>query len=218
MNKEELQKIASTMTKDEFIDKYHYNSSDCPEDYGLKESSKICNGSGNCTKCWEEAICELEFKEDNIKNENKEKELNIIEASNLKNTEFKVIDSEGYMLDDNIKTNSNGHFLDMCGNLISRQLTYNLINAKFIPVEKPITFKESIESGKRFRVEYKIKDSVMNKLKEENSNYELYINTAKIYFSRYMNVCDFIYNLSRWFDSEQQREIILNGKYYLQED
>lgn len=200
MNKEELQKIASTMTKDEFIDKYHYNSSDCPEDYGLKESSKICNGSGNCTKCWEEAICELEFKEDNIKNENKEKELNIIEASNLKNTEFKVIDSEGYQLDDNIKTNSNGNFLDMCGNLISSKLiTYDLINAKFIPVKKPVTINEVLNSNKLCKIKHK----------------DLYYRNES-YYKEYHSLEDLLHELTE--DYSDARTILREAEWYLQED
>lgn len=161
-NKEELQKIASTMTKGEFIEKYHYNSSDCPEKYGLKESSEICNGSGNCTKCWEEAICELKFKEDNIKSidESEAKELNIIEASNLK-------------------------------------------NAKFIPVQKPVTFNDVVDSGKNTKVDFSM-------LKFYNEEYYSYLNNV------YKGLADTMYDLSEEFDSKELREIILKGEWYIE--
>ncbi|MEX0083017.1 hypothetical protein AB2T90_11340 [Clostridium butyricum] len=146
-NKEELQKIASTMTKGEFIEKYHYNSSDCPEKYGLKESSEICNGSGNCTKCWEEAIFELEFKE---------KELNIIEASNLK-------------------------------------------NAKFIPVQKPVTINEVLNSNKLCKIKHK----------------DLYYRNEN-YYKEYHSLEDLLHELTE--DYSDARTILREAEWYLQED
>nr|UWG92221.1 MAG: hypothetical protein [Bacteriophage sp.] len=133
MNKEKLQEIASTMAKDEFIKKYHYNSSNCPGEYGLKESSEICNGSGNCTKCWENAIKELKFKEDNMK------ELNIIEASKMEvGTKFKVI-KDGKEKKYTLLEDTEGKFFSLGIKGNSWSIAYSsLIQAKFIPLPKEI--------------------------------------------------------------------------------
>lgn len=142
MNKEKLQEIASTMEKDEFIEKYHYNSSDCPGKYGLKESSEICNGSGNCTKCWENAIKELKFKEDNMK------ELNIIEASKMPNTVFEVIYPSGNKKSKKLKTDSNGNLYNDDNTPFENAYFYDIIQAKFTPLPKEIEvdFMEAIKA------------------------------------------------------------------------
>lgn len=143
MNKEKLQEIASTMTKDEFIKKYHYNNSDCPGKYGLKESNEICNGSGNCTKCWEEAIYKLKFKEDNMK------ELNIIEASKMEvGTKFKVI-KDGKEKKYTLLEDTEGKFFSLGIKGNSWSIAYSsLIQAKFIPLPKEIEadFMEAIKA------------------------------------------------------------------------
>ena len=99
------------------------------------------------------------------------KELNIIEASNMEynEKEFYVKYTNG-VIDDLTVTNVNG---DLIWNDISKSTSKGkkeFINAKFIPVEKPVSFMEDVKSGKRIRVELignlPFTDNCMNCLNE----------------------------------------------------
>lgn len=156
MNKEKLQEIASTMTEEEFKNKHivEDNGGDeilniggeefvCPNVIGLRNI--LSNPTGccrDCKECWENAIKELKFKEDNMK------ELNIIEASKMPNTEFEVIYLSGNKRRKKIKTDQFGNLLDDDGSLFEGAYFHDIIQAKFIPLPKEIevSFMEAIKA------------------------------------------------------------------------
>lgn len=165
MNKEKLQEIASVMTEEEFKSKYiviNYGGEEilnidgeefvCPNRIGLKNTllnfHKCCS---DCKECWENAIKELKFKEDNMK------ELNIIEASKMEvGTKFKVI-KDGKEKKYTLLEDTEGKFFSLGIKGNSWSIAYSsLIQAKFIPLPKEIEvdFMEAIKAfseGKRIK-------------------------------------------------------------------
>lgn len=164
MNKEKLQEIASVMTEEEFKSKYiviNYGGEEilnidgeefvCPNRIGLKNTllnfHKCCS---DCKECWENAIKELNFKEDNMK------ELNIIEASKMPNTEFEVVYPNGNKRSRKLKTDSNGNLYNYDNEPFENAYFHDIIQAKFIPLPKEIEvdFMEAIKAfkeGKRIK-------------------------------------------------------------------
>ncbi|MGL4358577.1 MAG: hypothetical protein ACRCSY_07770 [Cetobacterium sp.] len=163
MNKEKLQKIASTMTEEEFKNKYIIKSAlgamlsiygekiTCPNRIRLKNTllnlHECCR---DCEECWKNAIKELKFKEDNMK------ELNIIEVSKMPNTVFEVIYPSGNKKSKKLKTDSNGNLYNDDNTPFENAYFYDIIQAKFIPLPKEIevSFMEAIKAfkeGKRIK-------------------------------------------------------------------
>ena len=124
------------------------------------------------------------------------KELNIIEAVNMPaGTEFEVFFKSGRK--DDLK-------VIVSEVLGSHKLIWEdgkdvkvygcIMNAKFVPVQKPVNFINAVKSGKRIRV--------------SSPEYEL------IDFCTIGNV---IHKLSLMISEEYMRKVILNGKWYIEE-
>ena len=123
------------------------------------------------------------------------KELNIIEAVNMPiGTEFEVFFKSGRKGTQKVIVSEE---------LGSHKLIWEdgkdvksygcIINAKFIPVQKPVNFINAVKSGKRIRASY--------------PGYEL---------CNFYTIGDVIRKLSLMSD-EYIREAILNGKWYIEE-
>ena len=122
------------------------------------------------------------------------KELNIIEAVNMPiGTEFEIFFKSGRKGTQKVIVSEE---------LESHKLIWEdgkdvkshgcAINARFVPVQKPVNFMEAVESGKRIRVSY--------------PGYEL------------IDFCDIgnvIHKLSL-MSEEYMRKVILNGKWYIE--
>lgn len=181
MNKEKLQEIASTMTEEEFKSKYivrpyggeeilniHGEKFVCPNRIGLKNTllnfHKCCS---DCKECWENAIKELKFKEDNMK------ELNIIEASKMPNTVFEVIYPSGNKKSKKLKTDSNGNLYNDDNTPFENAYFYDIIQAKFIPLPKEteVSFMEAIKAYSEGNTIKNILDGNENIYKFEHSDY-----------------------------------------------
>ena len=115
------------------------------------------------------------------------KAYNIIEASNMINTEFKVVYKSGEDRVKNVYVGANGTILSMVndGEMTVVKGYGDLINAKFYKIPKAITFKEAVESGKKVRITKKISfrtypDEVL--LKNDLNEYETgkYVSLAKM--------------------------------------
>ena len=122
------------------------------------------------------------------------KELNIIEAVNMPaGTEFEVFFKSGRK--DDLK-------VIVSEVLGSHKLIWEdgkdvkaygcTINARFVPVQKPVRFMEAVNSGKRIRVSY--------------PGYEL---------RNFCTIGDVIHKLSLTSE-EYIRKVILNGKWYIE--
>ena len=123
------------------------------------------------------------------------KELNIIEALNMPvGTEFEVFFKSGRK--DDLK-------VIVSEVLGSHKLIWEdgkdvkaygcTINARFVPMPKPVSFINAVKSGKRIRVSY--------------PGYEL---------CNFCTIGDVIYKLSL-MSEEHMRKVILNGKWYIEE-
>ena len=124
------------------------------------------------------------------------KELNIIEAVNMPiGTEFEVFFKSGRK--DDLK-------VIVSEVLGSHKLIWEdgkdvkaygcMINARFVPVPKPVSFIDAVKSGKRIRVSspwYKIYD--------------------------FCDIGNVIHKLSLMVSEEYMRKVILNGKWYIEE-
>ena len=115
------------------------------------------------------------------------KAYNIIEASNMVNTEFKVVYKSGEDRVKNVYVGANGTILSMenDGEKTIVKGYGDLINAKFYKVQPPVTFEEAVESGKKVRITREISvigypDEVL--LKNDLNEYETgkYVSLAKM--------------------------------------
>lgn len=216
MNKEKLQEIASTMTEEEFKNKHivEDNGGDeilniggeefvCPNVIGLRNI--LSNPTGccrDCKECWENAIKELKFKEDNMK------ELNIIEVSKMPNTEFEVIYPSGNKRNKKIKTDQIGNLHDDDGSLFEGAYFHDIIQAKFIPLPKEteVDFMEAIKAvkeGKKVKVIHEGYAEI-KEFKEIGKIFEILINANKNYGYEVVD--------------KAISEHILNGKWYIIND
>lgn len=126
------------------------------------------------------------------------KAYNIIEASNMINTEFKVVYKSGEDRVRNVYVNADGTILNMVND---SEMTVvkgygDLINAKFYKVQPPVTFEEALES----------KSQCIKAVYEP-----LEIDTE------YTTMHEILYLLSYSFRSKIS-EILLNAKWYIKED
>ena len=131
------------------------------------------------------------------------KKLNIIEASALINTEFEVIYPNGNKRKDNVFCNLSGSLEEINGGEL---YTYtDIINAKFIPISKPVSFMEAVKSEKLIKVEHELirdKNFTSDELEE---------------LKECQNIDNVMYILSGNLNSKQLRRVILNGKWYIED-
>lgn len=83
---------------------------------------------------------------------------------------------------------------------------------KFTPIQKPITFMEAIETQNKFKCDI----SNLNLKDFENSDMKYCKRVIKA-FNQYMTLEHFIYLLDDFFFSDDQREILTNAKFYVEE-
>jgi hypothetical protein len=123
------------------------------------------------------------------------KELNLIEAMKMPvGTEFEVKYSDSSIATENIiiKEEDSTPYLVWSNNEDVR-VFYDLLDSKFIHIEKPVSFMEVVNSGKRCKVKHP-------DMPEE-----------------YMGLDDMLYCLGGGYDSEECAKIIKEGKWYLEE-
>ena len=145
------------------------------------------------------------------------KELNIIEASKIKNAEFEIIFPNGDVDKKKVHTNATGAMLNAKNEYLSS--TYFLINAKFILIQKPVTFMEAIKSGGRIRVEHELIDNfkTVTNLNYLNDYYlELCCKTLTKGGS--LEISDLLWALEYLFGNKAISKIITEGKYYIEKE
>ena len=124
------------------------------------------------------------------------KELNIIEAVNMPiGTEFEIFFKSGrkgtqkVIVSEELESHKliweDGHDVKAYG---------CTINARFVPVQKPVSFIDAVKSGKRIRV--------------SSPEYELI---------DFCTIGNAIHKLSLMISEEYMRKVILNGKWYIEE-
>ena len=126
------------------------------------------------------------------------KELNIIEASKMPKTEFEVLFANGSK--EKMFTSANGNIYYMDGNSIN--LRWDVIQAKFIPLPKPVSFTEAVTSGSRIRVDISSLEG-FDEMDIDSLNEYHYLNELFDTLGSFMN-CTI-------------REIIEKGKWYIED-
>lgn len=133
---------------------------------------------------------------------NMSKELNIIEASNMpvgSKFYFEINNTKVYVYVNNDKRLTYEDDDKPISNYI------DIINAKFIPIQKSVTFFEAYNSKKKVKVNHDlIKDS-----------YDPEIITIR---DNYNSIDETLYRLIEKFKENNFRDIIDNGKWYIEED
>jgi len=125
------------------------------------------------------------------------KELNIIEASALINTEFEVIYPNGNKRRENVCCNLSGSLEEIGGGEL---YTYtDIINAKFIPIQKSVSFMEAIEAYS--------KGKTIKSIEEEDSQIFTHIYIPD-------GIADCIEDDTH---SAMTAREILNGKWYIED-
>lgn len=129
------------------------------------------------------------------------KELNIVEASTMRNTEFKIIYPDWATRIHNVFTNDKGDFYDAINKTIINPRHF-LIQAKFIPIAKPVSFIEAIQSGKKIRCD--VEDLGINESTTE-------------YLEKYHYLIDILAELPERLTNIGIKDVILNGKWYIED-
>ena len=147
------------------------------------------------------------------------KELNIIEAVNMPaGTEFEMFPKSG------IKETQKVIVLEKLG---SHKLIWEdgrdvkiydyTMNAKFVPVTKPLTFMEAVKSGGRIRIEHEVIDKykpLMNTNYLNDDYLELCCNTLTK--GGYLEISDLLCALGYLFRNEIVSKILTEGKFYIE--
>ncbi|NFE85320.1 hypothetical protein FC754_14475 [Clostridium botulinum] len=155
----DIEKLRKEMTREEFLKYERENNEQCPSDFGLKDiycSEKDCIFNFECEKCWEKSAENIKFKDD-MEDKKLNKELNILQAIEMPiGTEFEVKFKKPSIILKDITLVGNGKrerktFINSKTNK-SLSLSEDYFNAKFIPLTKPVSFMEALESGKKVKV------------------------------------------------------------------
>ena len=141
------------------------------------------------------------------------KELNIIEVMNMPiGSEFETYyDGKSYgrvkikgIKEDNDKDNKTLNWNSEKYGYGQVRITDGVVNLKFIPTQKLVTFDEVLKSSKRCRVEHEL----VNKI----TGYNEYS-----FFNSYTTFDNYIFNLAQELNSEELKKVITEGKWYLEE-
>ncbi|NFI57000.1 hypothetical protein FDA48_11710 [Clostridium botulinum] len=195
----DIEKLRKEMTREEFLnDRSLTNNKGCPNEYGLKKYEP-CTGI-TCKECWKNAVKNIKFKDD-MEDKKLSKELNILQAIEMPiGTEFEVVYEDGFVF-------NNGNIVKIINGLRGEKLIWKddndeaicgraFINAKFIPIQKPVSFMEAINSGKRIKC-----------MHSRFSKSDIYMSIIKMFEMMSNSTCrDFIPTL------------INEGKWYVEED
>ena len=158
------------------------------------------------------------------------KELNIIEAMHMKlGTEFTIKYRDGYtrrvMLVESNEIGNNNivlKYLDVINNEYNYvDIHRDLVDAKFIPVQKPVSFMRAVESGNRIKVEHNlIDDAILNKKDIYFRSDSPHNRKALEMFRRkeFMSPNLLFSALGYLFDGSEIAEIVNNGKWYIEEE
>ncbi|MDF2800812.1 MAG: hypothetical protein K0S61_715 [Anaerocolumna sp.] len=119
---------------------------------------------------------------------------------------FKTVDN--YRLSSNkyglLKAYSNtGKEIEWSGNI-------NLEDAWTL-VQEPVSFIEAVKSTKAVRVEHEF----ITKLEPSSSDKRFFNDLIN---GKFFDIDNLIYNVSEYADAEPLRDILLNGKWYVEED
>lgn len=88
------------------------------------------------------------------------RELNIIEVSKMPNGEFEVYYPKGKKRDSILKTDLYGNLMDCDGTPFKGAYYNDIIQAKFIPIQKPVSFMEAVTSGKN--ISYRHEEAIFS--------------------------------------------------------
>lgn len=73
-----------------------------------------------------------------------------------------------------------------------------------IKVDEPVNFSDVLHSDKRCRVEHELIDKLI-----ENDEYDFN-------FAEYNEIDDLLFNITKQYEAKETRNILLNGKWYLE--
>lgn len=132
------------------------------------------------------------------------KELNIIEAIKMPvGTEFTIKPSIVSCSCPNVFINGDkGEKVLVLKNKELVPTAESILSAKFIPIQKPVSFMEAVESGKKVKVDYSDIDT------DDNHTFSC---------EDYRNLASLIFDIVNKNGSRAFKEIILNGKWYIED-
>jgi hypothetical protein len=145
------------------------------------------------------------------------KELNVIQASNMpEGTKFKVKFPSGRFEEENIK---------LCGELFEwcdssgTTMYKDLVNSTFIPIQQPVSFMEVLEGLSKCNINNEIVKGVYEKLRENNNAHEFYKREIikGLLNGEFYYIHDIIYALSGCMSCSNWKNIIKEGKWYIEE-
>lgn len=148
------------------------------------------------------------------------KELNIIEAVNMPaGTEFEMFSKSGIKETQKVIVSEvlGLHKLIWEDGKEVKAYGYTM-NAKFVPIQKPLTFMEAVKSGGEIRIEHELIDKykpLMNTNYLNDDYLELCCNTLTK--GGYLEISDLLCALGYLFGNEKVSKILTEGKFYIEE-
>jgi len=85
------------------------------------------------------------------------------------------------------------------------------LKQEWVEVPQPVSFIEAVKSTKAIRVEHEFITNL-----EPSSSDKLFFNN--LINGKFFNINDLIYTISEYADAEELRGILLNGRWYIEED
>lgn len=200
-NKEIFNKIVGKTIK---LNDYNADNdySDISIDFTDGSSLVIDTGLNQSDMSFEYIENKNEKKDESDKNMSKE--LNIIEASNMFNTDFKVIYQNGEEHGSIVHINELGNPVNIKNGELEHAFV-SFINAKFIPMQKPVTFIEAYNSKKKVKVNHDL----------IKYSYDPEIIAIR---DSYHSIDETLYKLIEKFGENNFRDIIDNSKWYIDEE
>ncbi|WP_160687488.1 hypothetical protein [Clostridium sp. C2-6-12] len=132
-------------------------------------------------------------------------------------TEFNIKYSDGNISSEKVKTTLDGCIIWENGNPV--EFSKKLVKTIFIKVDeiKPVSFMEVINSDEKCRVEHSKVDEILTNKEISFDDNIIAENFAKMKKNEYIDLDNIMLVLSRYIGDKYLRQVIKEGKWYLEE-
>ena len=77
---------------------------------------------------------------------------------------------------------------------------------RFVKIETPVSFNDVLHSDKKCRVEHELIDRLIN---NEENDFD---------FTEYNEIDDLLFEITNQYIADETRDVLINGRWYIEED